>query len=397
MRRLIRMLCRAAAGLSLVLAPPGQARVGTPVGADTYVRLAHRSTAAPLDSALTAAMFGEPGAVRRLRPLAASASGGGAFEAWDFLCGRSFHDGRYRAAVHDCAAAEAAKPGGGSARTLALARALVATPAPQLAGARGVRLPFDHDGDIPVTLGDVEVAAVADTGAQISVIMASVASRAGVRRMGSASVGSTTGEVAGVVGVLPRLRLGQAVIADLPVLILPDAMLTLDSGKIRMPFILSLYGMALFGRIAWLDHDRVLALGSEAPKVDGGSVRAAWRPNGVGVPFDGPGGRRAAHFDTGANASYLYPAALPLLNPGDTARIARSERRIGGAAGVVTEPVLRLPVARFRVAGQRVMFRNIDVAAEPDTGDAARLGSDLLAKFSTAVLDVRRMRFSLTP
>ena len=383
----------AASSMALSLSCAAQTEAVAPSRHDVF----DETPQSALERTLTAAEFGDRRAEVRLRrlleekPLDAPADPD-ALRAWNFLCSQSFHRGVYRAAVADCARS-LALPGGDEVQTFELARALADQPAPHLQGT-GARLPIDADGKVPTSINGVEAAAVPDTGAQISVIMASVAERAHVRRLGTASVGSTTGDVSGSIGVVPRLGLGSAILYDLPVLILPDASLTFDEGRLRMPFILSLYALGEFGRVAWLDHGRLLALGSSAPRLGLDSVPAFWHPLGLGLPMDGPRGRRAAHFDSGANESYFYPAALEVLAPDESARAQESVRRIGGAGGVATQKVRKLPQATVTVAGHPIVFREIDVAEQPETGEAARLGSDMLSRFSTVVLDIAKMRFS---
>jgi hypothetical protein len=53
-----------------------------------------------------------------------------------------------------------------------------------------------------------------------------------------------------------------------------------------------------------------------------------------------------------------------------------------------------LPRATLTLARHSVMFREIDIAEPQKTGEAARLGSDMLSRFSTVVLDIEKMRLS---
>jgi hypothetical protein len=231
-------------------------------------------------------------------------------------------------------------------------------------------------------------------------MMQSVARQARVRILGaSGNVGDTTGAVTGQIGLLPEVMIGNGVVKDLPVLVLPDAQLIITDGKevVKLPFVLSLYALAGFGRVAWLDHDKFLALGRDAPADFAAAVPMIWHPLGIAVPLDGPGGRRTAHFDSGANVSYLFDQALPLVSDAERAQIVESTRKIGGVSGVVEENIRKLPAASFTLAGQRLVLRNVDVAAAPQTGEAARLGEDVLANYGAVVFDFETMRFSVSP
>ncbi len=365
--------------------------------ADPYVEAAARPDAQR--SALLDVIFGRPGAEARLRDRLTQAPTVGTElgrRGWSLLCGGDFHAGRYGEALEDCSRAVSADPDGGDGNTLAIVRLLAAHPPTTASG--GARVAVSSGEHIAVSAGDYAGYAIADTGAQISVMMQSVAARAHVTILGrSASVGSTTASVMGEVGIVPQVRLGGATLRDLPVLVLPDASLTLAGGQVRLPFILSLYAMAAFGRIAWLDHGRTLAFGEASPQVDAGGAPLVWDPFGVSVPADGVAGRRAAHFDSGANLSYLRQSGLALIAPEERAAIRASVRRVGGVGGVRDEAIQTLPRATLHIAGQTVVLADVDVASDTESGEAAQLGEDFIARYGAVVLDFHAMRFSIAP
>ncbi len=171
-------------------------------------------------------------------------------------------------AIHDCERAIAVNPQGGDAGTLEIAKLLVHAPAPRVSGAGEV--PVTAGVRVPVAVGDYHGVAVADTGAEISVMMQSVAKAAHVRILGaSGKVGSTTGSIVGRIGIVPVVSMDRGSLRDLPVLVLPDSQLTISDGKttVSLPFILSVYALAQFGRVAWLDHGKRLAFGTAAPDI----------------------------------------------------------------------------------------------------------------------------------
>jgi predicted aspartyl protease len=348
---------------------------------------------------LIAAIFGSRDAANRLRQalMTKAYHHGSQAEAWSFLCTDSYHKGDYQLAIADCTRAVAAdKTGRWSGKdTLAMAQLLKDTPTPSLIG-NGARVELTADGRIPVTAGDEQIAALADTGAQISVMMQSVADKAGVRIIGESNrVETTTNAVSGKVGVVARVRVGEAELCNLPVLVLPDAALTYEGGKIQLPFLLSLYAMRQFGRVAWLDYGKVLAFGDAAPPVGAKAVPVFWHPLGVGIPINGPGGRRAAHYDTGSNKTYLYLSGLPIVSKAEKARMTTAERKVGGVGGVVTEKIGRLPQLTLRIGGEELVLINVDVAPTTQSDDAARIGADVYKQAAEVVLDFERMLFSV--
>lgn len=345
------------------------------------------------------AWSGNANAVERLRTrLNQTPAPANAYDGWSFLCGFDYHSAHYAKVVADCEKAIGLNADGGDANTLAIAKLVAGQPAPRAYGS--ARLPVTNGARVPVNAGGYDGTAIADTGAQISVMMQSVAKAADVKILGaSRDIGSPTGAVSGRIGLIPEVKLGGAVVKNVPVLVLPDAQLTVNDGKesISLPFILSLYALADFGRIAWLDHDKWFALGSAAPVSSPAAVPMIWHPNGIAIPLEGPGGRRAAQFDSGSDGSYLYENGVPLLSDADRATIFNAERKIGGAGGVVNEKVRRIPQASLTIAGQPLVLKKLDIAREPETGEAARLGQDVLQAYSVVVFDFGAMTFSVSP
>ncbi|MGN6149650.1 MAG: retropepsin-like aspartic protease [Rhizomicrobium sp.] len=321
-----------------------------------------------------------------------------AYDGWSFLCNFEYHTAQYAKAVPDCEKAIALNADGGDANTLANMKLVADQPPPQAYGA--ARVPVTSGVHVPVKAGGYDGTAIADTGAQVSVMMQSVATAARVKMMGaSRNVGSTTATVSGQIGLIPEVKLGDAVVKNVPVLVLPDAQLTISDGKksVSLPFILSLYALADFGRIAWLDHDKTLALGSAAPASLPGAVPMIWHQLGIAVPLEGPGGRRTAQFDSGADSSYLYESGAALLSDAERASIIKTKRKIGGVGGIVEEEIRRVPQASLMLAGQPLVLKNLDIAKQPETGEAARLGEDVLQAYSAVVFDFGAMTFSVSP
>jgi len=342
------------------------------------------------------AWSGDANTVERLRTrLSQMPTPKNAYDDWSYLCDFEFHAAQYAKAIPDCEKAIALNPKGGEANTLVIAKLLIHQPPPRAHGS--ARVPVTPGVRVPVKAGGYAGPAIADTGAQISVMMQSVAQSAGVKMLGeSHRVDSTTASVAGQIGLIPEVKIGNAAVEDIPVLVLPDAQLTITAGKetVSLPFILSLYALADFGRVAWLDHDKWLALGKAAPAPFPDAVPMIWSPNGIAVPLEGPGGRRAAQFDSGADVSYLYESGTSLLSTAERATIVKAKRKIGGLGAVVEQEVRRVPQADLTLAGQSLVLKNLDIAGETKTGEAARLGEDVLQAYSAVVFDFKAMTFS---
>jgi len=379
----------AAAALTLALGADGRAWA-----ADPYVEAAAMPKG---DQALILdVVFGRLGAAERLsarmtadpRPTPDLAE-----RAWPLLCEDDYRTGRYRAGAASCGQAAAI---GAEAHVLEIVQLLADQPPVKAEGA--ARVILSPGGRIAVRSGDFAGEGIVDTGAQISVMMQSVALAAHVRLLGvSHSVETPTADIQGQIGMIPEVRIGRARLQNLPVLVLPDDQLVIANGSVRLPFILGLDGLAAFERIAWLDHGRALALGAAAPVSAPGAAPLTWHPLGVAAPVDGVEGRRAAHLDSGANLSYLTETGLGLLPPQERTRLGASRRWVGGVGGAVEEDIERLPRATLSLAGHSLTLVDVDVAMESDTGEVARIGEDVLGRFSAVVLDFIAMKISVKP
>jgi|HubBroStandDraft_2_1064218.scaffolds.fasta_scaffold23888_2 hypothetical protein len=391
----MRWLTRSALLLTVILALSAtSAYPGTP---DFFAPRAgiDRDTALLLDAA-----SGREGAAGRLRArLGRKPAPANAYEDWSFLCGLESHSGHYARAIADCEKAVALNPQGGDASTLTIARLLAHQPPPRANGS--ARVPVTPGVRVPAAAGAFDGMAMADTGAQISVMMQSVARSAGVKLLGSTGgiSSSTTASVEGQIGLIPEVRIGGTFLYNIPVLVMPDAQLTFSHGRetVSLPFVLSVYALAGFGRVAWLDHDRWLALGGAAPTSFAGAVPMIWHPIGIAVPLDGALGRRTAQFDSGTDVSHLYESGIALLSDAERGSVVQARRTIGGIGAVVEQEIRRVPQADLMLAGQPLVLRGVDIAPESKTGEAARLGEDVLQAYSTVVFDFHAMTFSVSP
>ncbi|MGH9466251.1 MAG: hypothetical protein ACRD1Y_02740, partial [Terriglobales bacterium] len=85
------------------------------------------------------------------------------------------------------------------------------------------------------------------------------------------------------------------------------------------------------------------------------------------------------------------------LSAADRATMVSAEHRFGAVGGVVKEKVRRVPQATLTIAGQPLELKNLDIAKEPQTGEAAVLGDDVLRAYSAVVFDFGAMTLSVSP
>lgn len=234
---------------------------------------------------------------------------------------------------------------------------------------------------------------VVDSGAEMSVVTESEAKRLSVRMLaGSATVGtSTTIKVEGRFGVIDRLSIGAVSVAHLPVLVLPDEMLSLPDGKV-LPGILGLPALASFHKVAWLDHGTRLALGtviSEMRQTKRGVTRTYWHESGLGLALSTTKGTQGILLDSGANASQLGVPGLALLTPRQRATIIEEKGRAGGAGGTFVVSRRKIPELDYMLAGTPLRAIKMDISnGENDKG---AIGNDVIAQLQMLALDFDSM------
>jgi hypothetical protein len=190
------------------------------------------------------------------------------------------------------------------------------------------------------------------------------------------------------------LNIGSASVENVPVLILPDQQLKVGNVE-QIDGILGLQVMVAFGRIAWIDGGRTLALGADAPKARAGAPKIYWHDEGLGVPVSTARGIQGAHLDTGANSSSWRQEGLALVDPALLAKERTETARVGGAGGVVQIKRRQLPWLDFWLGPVPIRLEKLSVEG-PGNVSAARIGMDAVSQFGTFVLDFEQMQIDGT-
>jgi hypothetical protein len=352
------------------------------------------------ETMLHAAQFGEPGADRALeRWLTAHAELAPAqrLRALKQLCGDYGVLTWNRPRVSVCAQEAALKARLGQSEEgdddEGMAAALSDQPPIRAIGSGRVPLIWNNFGSqsTDVTVGGVTSSWFVDTGAEITVVTESLATRMKVSDVADRiRVGTTTSDVLGKVGVIDRLTIGSASAENVPVLILPDEQLKIGNVH-QIDGILGLPVMVAFGRLAWVDGGRALALGEAAPKARASAPKIYWHEEGLGVPVSTSRGIIGAHLDTGANTTDWRQEGIALLDPSLIAHAAEETAHVGGAGGVVEVKQKRLEKIAFRLGPVPVRLEKVSLNA-PGPLSAARIGMDGVSQFGVFILDFEQMR-----
>lgn len=246
-----------------------------------------------------------------------------------------------------------------------------------------------------VTVNGTTLAWIVDTGAEITTVPASTATRIGVKFVdGTADVGSAVGSVKGKLGVIDMATIGGVTIRHIQVLVLPDAMLQLAKDYV-IPGILGLPAIAATGRIAWLDGGARLALGMAASKPSGKVDRVYWHESGLGIPLRTAIGTAGAQFDSGANGTSLRQPGLKLLSGQELDSAIERNATVGGAGGFITVKQRVLPELRYTLAG--AALKSMKVAIEDNVDSAGSVGSDILPQLKALTIDFATMTLAAEP
>ena len=288
--------------------------------------------------------------------------------------------------------------GGEDASDLQIAIALRAVPPVTASGSATIPLIANplHSYSADITVNGVTVPWFMDTGAEISVVTQTTAAKLGVRVLGDSSdVGtSTSTRVTGKLGVIDTLTIGGVTVRNLPVLILPDAMLTITKDY-TIPAIFGLQGFYAIKRVAWLDGGKRMALGDAAPAPSGKTVRVYWHESGLGIPLTTPLGTGGAQFDSGADRTSLRPSGLALLTPAQLASATERDVGIGGAGGIERSRKRVLPQLDYTLAGAPLVATGVTI--DDRDLDAGRIGADMIGQLKLLVIDFRTMTLAAQP
>ncbi len=240
--------------------------------------------------------------------------------------------------------------------------------------------------------------AVLDTGANLSVVSASTASRLGLRVLGDASVGSSSRAVVPTqVAIAEQLSFAGLVLENVAFLVLDDEQLEMPiPGGYRIDAII---GFPVFRAMRRVRFGRDGSLVPEPGAGDDGATgNLALAGSDLFVDARVAGIPAALHLDSGGSASSLS-SSFSRDNPEALHGRAKSRQRLAGAGGATEREIATWPQARIDVAGRTVVLPALAMAVgesadAPARGDGV-LGSDVLNQFDSWTLDLDRMRLDL--
>jgi len=376
--------------LALVLLP-GLASADVP--ADVFLREEQAASQSRMQRLIVDLLLGRPGATQRLEIAlqdSISQSAKDRREAYLQLCGAYFREQRFEDGIRVGMAAEALEKG--SAGNMVDLHRAYQRAGPLRWSADSIRIKL-RDGQLAsARRGKVAIGTLIDSGAEIGLVSVAIAKKLHARELGAKlEVGTTTTAVTGGLVQIDSLEVGNATLLNLTALVISDE----QAGYIGSGLILPMQALVEPGRLAYADHGTTLLLGRAAPPLGSNRTRLYWDESGIGFAARFSNGIRGVHLDTGSKRTWLFPAARAVLSRAERATRKAHQRTIGGVGGERVEPAELYRQVEIAVAGRRWRFPEIEMAAENENGEAARVGTGILDRFATVVLDFRRMEMSV--
>jgi predicted aspartyl protease len=252
---------------------------------------------------------------------------------------------------------------------------------------------------VPIRINGGEQDVVIDSGAGFSTISESTAKRLGLRLIERAtSVRSASKDsVATRIGIADKLQFGEAELASVPFIVLPDEALSFAGGRYKIDAIVGLPVFVMLERIA---------VGREGGKE---SLYYGPKPEGKGesnlllagveplalVHVDQAAEPLRMFIDTGAGKSTLNAKFVKDFPALAAAAIKHAARFEGAGGQRVDDDAKALPELKLSIAGRPVILKNVSILSKTEADRHGVIGQDVLKQGKRWVLDFAAMRFSI--
>ena len=331
--------------------------------------------------------------------------------AWSVLADATFTAGDYAAsaeAVDGWLAAldqnKAPQQERDDARRLgALARALSGAPAQTVESLKPARTATRRD-KVGLSRADAMVnghvqEAVLDTGAGLSVVSQSTATRLGLRILDAAATidSASRDAVPTRIGVADRFAFAGLELRNVAFLVLDDKQLELPvPGGYTIDAIIGFPVLREFRRLRFERDGSLVPEAVRQPKPSRENLRIVASALYVEASLrDVP---VALHLDTGGPRSFLS-SRFAGRHPHFADGLPQQDERMAGAGGATTRRVARIPDATLDLAGTHAMLPELTIVTKDGDDVQAQnfglMGGDVLDQFESWTLDFEAMTFEL--
>jgi len=249
--------------------------------------------------------------------------------------------------------------------------------------------------EVSVEMGKFQESMILDTGANLSVINASLAQRLGLKLSDSAATSSGIAgrRMAVHTAVIPEVRLGEAKLRNVAVIVINDEDLVIPDMHYRIPGSIGFPVLSALGRITFF-RDARFGVGQKAGPV--GEENLFLQRLTPIVAAEVGGMKRLFTIDTGSAGSF-FTMRYYLEHKNDFAGQTSSDFDLEGAGGVRTYPAYATGELNIRMGGACIEVNELPVISQsiglPDEKFYGNVGQSILDLFKSYTFDFQNMTF----
>jgi len=252
--------------------------------------------------------------------------------------------------------------------------------------------------EVTVNFGSVRESLILDTGANLSAISLSLAQRLGLKlsRSVATSRGIAGPRMAVHTAVIPELKLGEARLRNVAVIVIDDKNLTIPGLHYHIPGSIGFPVLSALGKITFFADGR---LGVDSrPGVPSPSGKNLFLQRlTLIVPAAIGGMERLFVIDTGSQGSF-FTSQYYFEHRNDFASQTIGEVELAGAGGVRTYSAYGTDNLNIQMGGACTQVNEIPVITEtrgvPDDKFYGNIGQRILSQFKSYTFDFHNMTFS---
>jgi len=252
--------------------------------------------------------------------------------------------------------------------------------------------------EVTVEFGTIRESLILDTGANLSAISLSLARRIGLKL--SSAVATSRG-IAGPrmtvhTAVIPELRLGEARLRNVAVIVIDDKNLMIPGLHYRIPGSVGFPVLSALGKITFFADGR-LGVDSRPGTVSPGGENLFLQRLTLIVPAAIEGPQRLFVIDTGSQGSF-FTSQYYFEHKNDFSTQVIDSVELAGAGGVRTFAAYFTGKLNIKMGGACVQAKEIPVITEtrgvPDDKFYGNIGQRILGQLKSYTFDFQNMTFS---
>ena len=253
--------------------------------------------------------------------------------------------------------------------------------------------------EVSIEVGKFHQSMILDTGANLSVISSSLALRLGLKLSTSVatSKGITGRQMAVHTAVIPELKLGEAKLRNVAVIVINDKDLLVPGLHYRIPGSIGFPVLSALGRITFF-ADGTFGVGSNpAAGVSGSQENLFLQRLTPVVAAKIRGTERLFTIDTGSAGSF-FTVRYYLEHKKDFTSQTVGDLDLAGAGGTQTYPAYLTGELSIKMGGACIDVNEVPVITSarglPDNKFYGNVGQRILGQFNSYTFDFQNMRFS---